>query len=41
MFVDTHCHLDDEKLKNGLDNVVKDFRAAGVKIAINIGCDVA
>ncbi len=41
MFVDTHCHLDDEKLKNDLDTVVKEFRAANVGIVINIGCDAA
>lgn len=39
MFVDTHCHLDDEKLKNDLDKVVEEFRAANVGIVINIGCD--
>lgn len=38
-FVDTHCHLDDEKLKNDLDNIVAEFLAANVGIAINIGCD--
>ena len=41
IFVDTHCHLDDERLKNDLDKVVKEFRAVGVGIAVNIGCDVA
>lgn len=40
MYVDTHCHLDDDKLKYDLDKVVADFHAAGVNIAINIGCDV-
>ncbi|MBQ9485709.1 MAG: TatD family hydrolase [Clostridia bacterium] len=39
-FVDTHCHLDDPKLKNDLDAVVNGFRAAGVGIAINIGCEL-
>ena len=39
MFVDTHCHLDDEKLKNNLDTVVAEFCAANVGIVINIGCD--
>ena len=41
MFVDTHCHLDDEKLKNDLETVVADYRAANVGIVINIGCDAA
>lgn len=40
MFVDTHCHLDDEKLKNDLEKVVADFKAVNVGIAVNIGCDV-
>ncbi len=41
MFVDTHCHLDDEKFKDDLDKIVGEFRAAGVKIAVNVGCDAA
>lgn len=40
MFVDTHCHLDDEKLKGDTRNVVSAFRSAGVGVVINIGCDV-
>ena len=39
MFVDTHCHLDDEKLSGDIENVVAEFRAAGVGIAIDVGCD--
>lgn len=39
MFVDTHCHLDDEKLKDNLDEIVAKFRAAQVGIVINMGCD--
>ena len=41
MFVDTHCHLDDEKLKGNLDEIVANFRAANVGIVINMGCDAA
>ena len=41
MFVDTHCHLDDEKLKNDLDKIVSEYRAENVGIVINIGCDAA
>lgn len=41
MFVDTHCHLDDEKLKDNLDEIVAKFRAAQVGTVINIGCDAA
>lgn len=39
MFVDTHCHLDDEKLKNDLEAVVCEFKAKDVGIVINMGCD--
>lgn len=39
MFVDTHCHLDDEKLKHDIDTVVNEFRAENVGIVIDIGCD--
>ena len=40
IFVDTHCHLDDPKLIDGIDKVVSDFRAQNVGIAIDMGCDV-
>ena len=40
IFVDTHCHLDDDKLKGDLDEVVEKFRAANVGIVIDVGCDV-
>ena len=37
MFVDTHCHLHDEKLSD-TDQVVKDYLLSGVDIAINMAC---
>lgn len=37
MFVDTHCHLHDEKLSD-TDLVVKEYLTAGVDIAINMAC---
>lgn len=40
-FVDCHCHLDDEKLKNDIVKVASDFRAAGVGVVVNVGCDAA
>ncbi len=40
MFIDTHCHLDDPKLKDDLIAVVNEFKACGVGRVINIGCDV-
>lgn len=41
MFIDTHCHLDDPKIRPDAPRVVEEFNAAGVKVAINIGCDLA
>lgn len=37
MFVDAHCHLDDDKLKPDENRVVEDFLAANVGIAITSG----
>ncbi len=39
MFIDTHCHIDDEKL-NAKDSVVENMKNNNVKIAINMGCDL-
>ena len=40
MFIDTHCHLDDDKLID-TESVVKDYLLSGVDIAINMGCNLA
>ena len=37
MFIDTHCHLHDEKLKD-TDTVVSEYLDSGVDIAINMAC---
>lgn len=40
MFIDTHCHIDDDKLSDKravVDNFIRD----GVDIAVNAGCNVA
>ncbi len=37
MFIDTHCHLHDEKYLD-IDGVVKAFVKDGVSVAINMGC---
>lgn len=39
MYIDTHCHLDDEKIKNSLPEKVNEFLAAGVTRVIDVGCD--
>ena len=39
MFIDTHCHIDDEKFID-VNAVVNDFINAEVDFAINMGCDV-
>ena len=38
MFIDTHCHLNDQKFEN-VEQVVKNFIRDGVDIAINMGCN--
>ena len=38
MFIDTHCHLDDPKLCDRVDEVIKNYLSAGVGRVINIGC---
>jgi len=37
MFIDTHCHLHDEKLKD-TDTVVNEYLRDGVDVAINMAC---
>ena len=39
MLVDTHCHLNDEKLINNVDKIVMDSNEAGVTQMIVNGCD--
>ncbi len=39
MFIDTHCHLDDEKFTD-IIKTVKTFEVANVGIAINMGCNL-
>ena len=37
MFVDTHCHLHDDKLADS-DQVVKDYLLSNVTVALNMAC---
>lgn len=37
MFIDTHCHLKDQKLQD-IDSVVGGYLKSNVSIAINMGC---
>ncbi len=39
MFVDTHCHIDDERYEN-LDTVYQNMLDNQIRIAINMGCDL-
>lgn len=39
MFIDTHCHIDDEKFTDK-DAVVKAFVKDGVEVAINMACNL-
>lgn len=38
MYIDTHCHLDDEKL-SPIGRVVEEFRRDGVSRVINVACN--
>jgi len=39
MFIDTHCHLDDEKFNN-VEEVVKNIRKEKISYSINMGCNM-
>ncbi len=39
MFVDTHCHLNDDRFEN-LDNVYNNILENNISFAINMGCDI-
>ena len=39
MFVDTHCHLDDERYTN-IEEVVTNFKNEKIRYAINMGCNL-
>ena len=38
MFIDTHCHLNDDRYNN-VDAVVKSYLHDGVSVVINMGCE--
>ncbi len=40
MYIDTHAHLTDEAFKDRIQQVVEDYRAAGVGLVINVGYDL-
>ncbi len=40
MFIDTHCHLHDEKLIFNTDRIVEEYLRDGVEIAINAGVNL-
>ena len=40
MFIDTHCHLYDEKLKDRTQEIVLSAREAGVEKLLVAGCDI-
>lgn len=39
MYIDTHCHLEDERFKD-IEQTVKSFKDNNVKYAINMGCEI-
>lgn len=40
MLIDTHCHLNDEKLLPDADKIIADFGAQGIESAICVGYDM-
>lgn len=40
MLIDLHAHIDDDKLKDDVENVVKRASEAGVKYIVNATCDI-
>ncbi len=38
MYIDTHCHLDDQRFSD-LDSIVRAYERAGVSKAIHMGCN--
>ncbi len=41
MLIDTHCHLNDERLLPLVDDIVGDFSQSGIQSAICVGYDLA
>lgn len=39
MLIDTHCHLNDERLLPEADNIVKSLKADNIEAVINVGYD--
>jgi len=37
--IDSHCHLNDDKYIGEVDQIVENFKSAGVDKVLNIGCD--
>ena len=40
MYIDVHCHLDDPKIKDRIEEVVNAFTQVNVNKVINVGCDL-
>ena len=40
MLIDSHCHLNDERLLSEADTIVSDFVADGLESAICVGYDM-
>ena len=38
--IDTHCHLNDEKFDNCLEDTITNFTTAGVNYAVCVGWDL-
>lgn len=40
MLIDSHAHLDDDRLKNEIDNIVSDMDSDFLEAIVNVGCDL-
>ena len=40
MYIDAHCHLDDPKIKDRIEEVVNAFTNENVTKVVNVGCDL-
>ena len=38
MYIDTHCHLHDEKFNGIIDQVVLEYQKYGISAVIDMGC---
>ena len=40
MIIDTHAHLNDDRLIDSVENIIKDMHSDGLEAIINVGYDL-